>query len=380
MLREFRRFRPFRMYALVALPVVTGTLSHSTLFPYVIELNSTRTGAPLPLKSEHGFGNISFREHVFQCSKHDLTEVPTTLESYHVQEKRRSLAGVCWDALIGGSTSHFYRVCIGNDIQEHTITAGGTRTEVKRVGTLAPNSSMSIIPGGMLERFVGPGVQLDVHYSCNLTDLAASARKESNSSNIAIHIATPFMCSSLSDAQRREIAFSIPYLKARSENGFWEYQFNPPSHSAQIHLDFTGLTKNETYSLGSSNATLNLTAQTISSLEPDDVISQTVLELDGMTGGTYCKREGMHRQAKGVYQCPSEWADLSQATQRGWVTHQVPSLAGNKQFRARIRSVHEDDYCEYTFEIESTAFCTDSQLIPRIMEVVPQAVQCTLIN
>ena len=180
----------------------------------------------------------------------------------------------------------------------------------------------------------------------------------------------------MAEPQRLKHVSSVPFLNKISLDGFWEYQYQYPSHSYQIHEDVTGDTPNERYSLGTSD--MNITLEEIRSVDilSEDPRIHRQLRYK-LTGGEICEKYRLDRQTTVVFQCPQDWEEIMFSGSLGWTTYSVDGIEG-KKFFARIDNVVETRLCEYQTTIEMTSLCIDSGLLPRFKGAAKHdVIQCT---
>lgn len=126
----------YLIIAAVQLPIHTiGTLTHTMLFPHVVEVSS-ETSSVNNITDETI--RLSFGTRKFSCS--DPTDesefVDESLDSIPLLEKIVSLDGMCWTVPTDETSRRFYRVCIGKDI--HLLDVRDSSRKRSQATLLAP--------------------------------------------------------------------------------------------------------------------------------------------------------------------------------------------------------------------------------------------------
>lgn len=367
----------YLIIAAVQLPIHTiGTLTHTMLFPHVVEVSS-ETSSVNNITDETI--RLSFGTRKFSCS--DPTDesefVDESLDSIPLLEKIVSLDGMCWTVPTDETSRRFYRVCIGKDIHLLDVRDSSRKRSPSHVARTDPIRKSKLIPGGIEEVHEGSDALYRVQYLCDRDQWIQSPAVRLVAT-IHITIQSYLFCSSLSDVEIRSLVEALPALGFGTEETFWRYHYRYPNFTQQSHVDSTGATPIETFLLGNNTGSeLRFSSKNISSTDPQNLSLQTVLEYM-IEEGDFCHREGIHRRSVIQFRCPDEWEELSLGPKRGWTQYRATAVSRDKLFFARIKSVDENDYCEYTFVVESTALCIDSRLVPKLLGLETAKIQCLL--
>lgn len=364
----------------LAMSGVYASLTHSMLFPNIVELNTS--SIPFEVTdTAQSFGRVKFNGvHAFECSKLPSSFVSElSRDKFDALEKVVSLFGACWDVDIDVSDSSILRVCMGDKVYQYRMNPDESRSSLRPIGVSDPQFSVTKVPEGIDEVFTGSIEKVHVRYICDHTRVHISLEKSSEGSEYTklVRIFSYVFCPELSESERQVLLTYLPGLRVFTNQNFWEYQFKYPDELLQIHSDFDPLL-NERYNLGSIITSL-LEVVPVTSLDPEDVYMTKQIRYT-LEGGTLCERHGdVDRQTTVVFQCPSNWQDLTAGfavpAAEGWTVFKIPDI-GEKKFVARIANVQEIRVCEYEYTIETNVLCIDSQFIPKFIAVENQFIHC----
>lgn len=363
------------LWACILSPSICGILTHSKTFPVVIEISGNQGNTTTGLISDGRSTSIAIGKHEFTCTKRDeqpedeINEVSESVTRIH------ALAGVCWNVGVDTGRKRFFKVCIGEDIKDYKLRSDGSPGIMKLIATTDRIHNSTMHPWGIEEWFEGPDLKVQVKYQCARAGDKYMTVVES-ASKFELEIPTMLVCSSLSYEERMLTVATLPRLGKQSDDRFWVYSFAYPEEVMQVHIDRTGATPEEKFSLGNrSDGTLHV--RTENSLNSDNPYITKYLEMKVMDG-TMCSKHNIPRQTVVRFRCPLDWEEVVTATDITWTEYTVPNLSMDKKFKARLSSVNEPDLCEYLFDIETTALCVDPEFVPKEFEVVPSVVACSI--
>ena len=352
-----------------------GTLAHSKVYPFVVELNSSSLSDVGQASFAEAFGRVSFNGHAFTCGKAPRIEDQFSASDVLRLERFISLDGLCWDVEQEVGSRNFIQVCIGRDVKEYRLSEQGTKGMMRMIGTSDPINGTATTETGFSETFVGDGKTVTAKYICSRNPSDHPQVTSHSKSETEVSVPTFLVCPSLDDSEIGGIIQSVPPLAMMSRNMFWEYQFMYPAHALQLHRDPTGATENETYSLGSFSDGRFETHQE-RSLNPAKLFIHPHMAMK-LTGGTHCEPQQLERRSTVQFRCPLDWESVGTD---GWRDHFVPLISADKPFRARLADVREPEVCEYEMIVETTALCIDPGFVPTQFEISSHSISCHRIS
>ena len=344
------------------------TLIHSKSFPYVVELNTDAYTNPIEKGLVNLFeSDVTIGSRTFSCSAEDSDQSSDNDES--VSERLHGLLGSCWDVPVDQERIKFYRICLGREIKEFELRQDGSPGITRLLATSKSTNQSQWFEWGLSEEFTSPSQDFLVRYKCN----RSSGRPVliQGKPILEVDIPTALVCSSLNAHERHVVITTLPRLTMMSEDLWWEYQYEYPTRLLQIHVDPTGKTPLEIYSLGNQTETAWF-FRAERSLDPENPFIQSHLELK-FINGTLCDKHNLFRETIVRFRCPLSTIDLNTP---GWVEHQVGIFNIDRIFKARLASVKEPDVCTYVINVETTALCVDPEFIPREFEIEPSTLRC----
>jgi hypothetical protein len=335
------------------------------LNPAVVEIDSTGYSSQVLESVNFSFGSIHFgSDDSFHCGM-ITTRASVDYDRIFVLEKIVSLYGACWMGFAGNSMSQGLEVCIGKSITRYDRNQVGTLFRGSEIGTTNPMSDSGKITNGFHETFAANGSSIGVDYICSDEDQEPTLSDEGD----MISIKSQYFCPNPTVPLIEQLLVGIPVISIFTDRRFWEYQFKFPDYAFQKHIDYTGATRNESYSLG---YLLNKPSFT--------TIIERIVDVDGadyphvvetlqyiLENGTICEEFNLSRQSTISFQCPIEWEEVNTASNSpiGWSPYTVNGI-GDKIFFARIKSVSEKRVCEYHYTIEATSLCIFHNFIPKV--------------
>jgi hypothetical protein len=353
-----------------------GVLTHSQAYPLIVELTDRKLNlSETPGDIQEPIG-VSIGNLKFSCEEGtDFEEVEDELPSNDVLHRIALLSDVCWEIKTDGHDRRFVKVCVGKDVKDYRVQNDGSPGVLRPIAHSSPALNATAHVWGFEEWFSGPDVTVHVKYICGRSAGKQTTFKQSGST-YEIEIPTALACLSLNRHERFVVITTLPRLSMQSADRFWEYHFEFPNKASQEHIDRTGATRNEIYSLGNfTDGTFSIEAD--SSLDPDLVFLQNHLQIK-ITNGTMCPKHELPRQTIVRFRCPLDWIDLiDSGAVKGWTDHSIPFFSTEKKFKARLADVREPDICEYLFEVETTALCIDQEFIPLQYEIDPSTLVCS---
>jgi len=363
------------LLACIVMPSMAGVLTHSQNFPFVIEIDGRPRSALLSHPSHAVGPPVTIGKHEFACSKQDTVYNDTLDSTSDPVTRIHALRGACWDLAVDTGRRRFFKICMGVDINDYKMKDDRSPGIMSSIAKTDPYHNSTVHDWGIEELFEGPGLKVLVKYQCDRAGDKNTTVVESQD-KFEIQIPTVLSCASLSQEHRENIVSSLPRLGMQSQDRFWQYQFAYPGTVTQVHVDPTGATREEKYSLGNTSDKV-LNDRTEHSLDPDDPFISKYLEMR-IVEGTMCSKHNIPRQTSVRFRCPLDWPEVVTGLDVAWTDYIVHTLSRDKKFKARLASVKEPDICEYIFEIETTALCIDPEFIPLQFEVVPAVLACSI--
>ena len=352
-----------------------GILTHSKVYPFVVQLNATTDVVFSSEQFAEPLGDVTFNGHAFTCGKPPKPDEDVSHEDSMILERVGALEGICWDIERDMDSRILVQVCIGGDASEYTVGKDGNRSILRVIGTSDPVRDVSRTPNGFREIFQSNRTSVLVEYLCDRRAGENPRITEFSKTQINVSIPTFLVCPSLDDAEIGSIIQSLPALAMMSSDMFWEYQFTYPSHAVQRHSDATGATRNEAYSLG-SESTGHYRTHEERSMDPQKLYIHPHIDMH-LTGGAVCESHNLPRQSMVKFHCPADWESVEP---QGWRKHYVPQISADKAFFARLAEVREPEVCEYELIVETTALCIDPGFIPTLFEISPHSISCLKIR
>jgi hypothetical protein len=358
--------------ACILLQITRGTLIHSKSNPFVIELSTYEIHGPkahahsLLLES-----NVTIGDRKFSCSKRTADNLDVQRSHAIHSTREKVIEGVCWTVVVDEHDRRFYKICKGEEIKEYQLKGDGSFGIPKFVAGLKQVNESVWRAWGLEEEFEGPEIAARVRYVCSHI-LNKEPKLISSKPQIHVEISTPIVCPELNYHELHVILSSIPRLNMISEDRWWNYQYEYPNRLMHIHVDPSGSTPDEFFSLGNHSEDGMFHHKT-RYLDPDNPYIQNHMEYK-FVNGTLCDKHNIFRETIVRFRCPHTSVDTKG---NEWLDHEVSTLKIDKKFRARLAKIKEPDVCTYELNIEATALCLDPLYIPRELNAGPSTLVCT---